>query len=302
MASHLKLSAVGLDTSHVESFAKLLHDPAHPHHVPGARLVAAYPGKASQDFGLSRDRVDGYTRKLRDEFGVTIVGSEEEAAAAADAILLESVDGRVHRTQLEKLVPAGKPVFVDKPFALTSADAEAMIATADRHGAPLMSTSALRYAQGFLDAMADDSNGEVIGADFFGPMPTEPTQPGFFWYGIHTAEVLIASLGPEVIGIRVSSSDDHDLLVAEFRNGRIGTIRGNRRGNEAFGGVVHRTKGSTYVDVYAHERPYYAGLLEAILTFSRTRVSPVPMSETLAVIRLLENANRLRGECAAPLH
>lgn len=299
MPSHLNLSVVGLDTSHVESFAKLLHDPAHPHHVPGARLVAAYPGIASQDFSLSRDRVDGYTRKLREEFGVTIVGSEEEAAAAADAILLESVDGRVHRAQLEKLVPAGKPVFVDKPFALTSADAEAMVAAADRCGAPLMSTSALRYAQSFLDALADDSKGEVIGADFFGPMQIEPTQPGFFWYGIHTAEILIATLGPDVTGIRVSSSDDHDLLVAEFRNGRIGTIRGNRRGNETFGGVVHRTKGSMYVDVYAHERPYYAGLIEAILTFSRTRVSPVPMSETLAVIRLLENANRLRGEKAA---
>ena len=301
MSAPLKLSLVGLDTSHVEAFTKLLHDPSHPYHVPGARVVAAYPGIPNEDFALSRDRVEGYTSKLRDEFGVAIVGSEEEAAAAADAILLESVDGRVHRAQLEKLVAAGKPVFVDKPFALTYADAEAMVAAAERHGAPLMSTSALRYAQAFVDALADTSNGPIIGADFFGPMAIEPTQPGFFWYGIHAAEMLIATLGPQIAGIRVVSNDDHDLLVVEFRDGRIGTIRGNRRGNRAFGGVLHREKGSTYIDVLAHEKPFYASLLENVLTLCRTGVSPVPIAETLAVTRLLEAANNQRNEKPVPL-
>ena len=294
MSTPLKLALVGLDTSHVEAFAKLLHDTSHPYHVPGARISAAYPGVPSQDFALSRDRVEGYTAKLRDEFGVTIVGSEEEAAAAADAIPLESVDGRVHRGQLEKLVRAGKPVFVDKPFALSSVDAEAMVAAAAVHGAPLMSCSALRYAQGFLDAMADDSKGAIIGADFYGPMSIEPTQPGFFWYGIHTAEMLVAALGPEIAAVRVSGNEDHDFLVAEFRDGRIGTLRGNRKGNGTFGGVLHREKGSTFIDVYAHPKPYYAGLLENIMTLCRTGVSPVPAAETLAIVRLLEEANRLR--------
>ena len=298
MSAPLKLAMVGLDTSHVEAFAKLLHDTSHPYHIPGARIVAAYPGISNPDFALSCNRVEGYTQKLRDEFGVAIVGSEEEAAEAADAILLESVDGRVHRAQLEKLVPAGKPVFIDKPFALSTADAEAMVGAAKRYGAPIMSSSALRYAQGFIEVLADTSNGEIIGADFFGPMAIQPTQPGFFWYGIHTAEMLIATLGPNISGVRVVSNDDHDLLVAEFADGRIGTIRGNRRGNGTFGGVLHREKGSMPVDVHAHPKPYYAGLLESIMDMLRTGVSPVPVAETLAVIRLLENANRLRGEKA----
>lgn len=301
VSATLQLAMVGLDTSHVEAFAKLLHDPSHPHHVPGARIVAAYPGVPSADFALSRDRVDGYTRKLRDEFGVTIVGSEEEAAAAADAILLMSVDGRVHRGLLERLVRAGKPVFVDKPFALSSADAEAMIAAAAAHGAPLMSCSALRYAQGFLDAMSDDSKGAIIGADFYGPMAIEPTQPGFFWYGIHTAEMLVAALGPDIAAVRVSSNEDHDLLVAEFCDGRIGTLRGNRKGNGFFGGVLHREKGSAYIDVYADSKPYYIGLLENIMALCRTGVSPVPAAETLAIVRLLEKANQLRKPEAAPV-
>ncbi|MBU3664997.1 MAG: gfo/Idh/MocA family oxidoreductase [Chthoniobacterales bacterium] len=299
MPATLKLAMVGLDTSHVEAFAKLLHDTSHPYHVRGARVVAAYPGIPSQDFALSRDRVDGYTRKLRDEFGVTIVGSEEDAAVAADAVLLESVDGRVHRTQLEKLAPAGKPVFVDKPFALSMSDAEAMFELAARHRFPLMSSSALRYAQGLIDALADGSKGPVIGADFYGPMAIEPTQPGFFWYGIHTAEALVATLGSEVRGFAVASNDDHDVLTAEWADGRIGTIRGNRKGNTGFGGVIHREKGSTFIDVYAHPKPYYAGLLENIIAMVKTGVSPVPVAETLAIIRMLEEANRLR-ESKAP--
>jgi predicted dehydrogenase len=300
MSTPLKLALVGLDTSHVEAFAKLLHDPSHQYHVPGARIVAAYPGIPSQDFALSRDRVEGYTRKLRDEFGIPIVSNEEEAAAAADAVLLESVDGRVHRAQLEKLVRAGKPVYVDKPFALSSTDAEAMFAAAAAHGVPLMSSSALRYAQGFVDALADGSKGALIGADFYGPMSIEPTQPGFFWYGIHTAEMLVAALGPDIAAVRVASNEDHDLLVAEFRDGRIGTLRGNRKGNGTFGGVLHREKGSSFIDVYAHPKPYYAGLLENIMTLCRTGVSPVPAAETLAIVRLLEEANRLREPGTTP--
>lgn len=285
---------IGLDTSHVEAFAKLLHEADHPWHVPGGRIVAAYPG-GSDDFALSRERVVGYTEKIRDQFGALICDSLEAAVEQADAVLLESVDGRVHRAQFERIASFGKPVFIDKPFALSSEDATAMFALAEKHGVPLMSCSALRYAAGFTSAMAEASGGELIGADFFGPMVLEPTQPGFFWYGIHTAEMLVTAMGPEVQSIQVTSNKEHDVLTAEWADGRIGTLRGNRKGNGRFGGVLHRVGSSSFIDVYAHDKPYYASLLEAMLPFFRCGHSPVPREETLAVVRILEEANKLRG-------
>ena len=38
------LGLIGLDTSHAPTFTKLINDPHDPFHIPGARVVAAYPG------------------------------------------------------------------------------------------------------------------------------------------------------------------------------------------------------------------------------------------------------------------
>src|SRR5690606_35005962 len=43
-AAPLRVGLIGLDTSHVVAFTRLLNDPAHPDHVPGARVVAAFKG------------------------------------------------------------------------------------------------------------------------------------------------------------------------------------------------------------------------------------------------------------------
>lgn len=289
----INIAMIGLDTSHVEAFANILHGETHPYHVPGGRIVSAFSG-GSEDFALSRDRVENFTAKLRDEFGVKIVDSPEKAVEMADAVLLESVDGRVHREQFERIAALGKPVFIDKPFAVSMADAEAIVERAAKANVPLMSCSSLRYSAGFQEALNDQTKGRLIGADFFGPMMIEPTQPGFFWYGIHIAEMLVAALGPDWEHVQVCSNDDHDLLVGEWQDGQIGTLRGNRKGNNGFGGLLHRENGSTFIDVYSHPKPYYAGLLEAILLFFRTGESPVPIKETLGIVRLLERGNQLR--------
>ena len=77
----LKIGVIGLDTSHVEGFASLLHDAKNPDHVPGGRMVAGFPG-GSADFPLSASRVDGYTQKLRDEHGVKMLGSPREVGGS----------------------------------------------------------------------------------------------------------------------------------------------------------------------------------------------------------------------------
>ena len=110
---------IGLDTSHVPAFANLLHDSTQEYHVPGGRIVAAYPG-GSPDFALSLSRVEGYTAELRDKHGVEIVESIAELRNKCDAVMLESVDGRVHLEQFREVAGWGGPVFIDKPLAKTA--------------------------------------------------------------------------------------------------------------------------------------------------------------------------------------
>ena len=71
-AAPLRVGLIGLDTSHVVAFTQLLNDPAHPDHVPGARVVAAFKG-GSPDVEASATRVDGFTATLRDKWQIEIV-------------------------------------------------------------------------------------------------------------------------------------------------------------------------------------------------------------------------------------
>jgi predicted dehydrogenase len=293
MNKEFKLGVVGCDTSHCVAFARILNDPSNEHHVSGARITSAWPG-GSPDFDLSISRVEGFVEELRGKWQVDIVDTPEAVAERSDGVLLTSVDGRVHLEQFRKIAAAGKPVFIDKPFALKADEAREMFRAAREKNIPLMSCSSLRYSDGLVDVLNDSTDGTVFGADFYGPMALQPTQPGLFWYGIHTVEMLFAALGKGCSEVTVRTHGNHDVVVALWKDGRMGTIRGNRMGNNKFGGVVHREKGSSFVDVYASGRPYYASLLEQILLMFNTATPPIDPEETVEIVRFIEAANESR--------
>src|SRR5207244_1019213 len=67
----LRAGIIGLDTSHVEAFTKLLNNPKAKPELAGIRVVAAFKG-GSPDVKASASRVEGFTKKLRDDHGVEI--------------------------------------------------------------------------------------------------------------------------------------------------------------------------------------------------------------------------------------
>jgi predicted dehydrogenase len=292
---NLRIGMVGLDTSHASAFTRLLNDSGGDHHVQGGKVVKAFPG-GSPDFELSFKRIDQFTEEVR-RYGVEIVDTLEEAAEGTDAILLESVDGATHLEQLRRLIVYRKPIFIDKPFSLSSADAEEMSALAKTYGTPIMSTSALRFSEGLRNVLSRADKGEIIGADCFGPMDIQDGQ-GYFWYGIHAVEMLFTILGEGAEAVNTYSNESHDCIVGRWKGGRIGTIRGNRLGNHQFGALVHFEKGSEYVDIGADSKPFYACLLEQVIDFCKDGISRVKISETLEVIRFIEAANesKVSGE------
>src|SRR5690606_27863962 len=64
LAPAMNLGLIGLDTSHAVHFATLFHDPSHPGHQPGFRIVAAYPG-GSERLPRSYAQVQDFSAKLR---------------------------------------------------------------------------------------------------------------------------------------------------------------------------------------------------------------------------------------------
>jgi predicted dehydrogenase len=293
MAQQIKIGMIGLDTSHCEAFTKILNNKEHPHYIPGAKVHMAYPG-GSPDFEISISRVGKITKALQEEHQVTIMGSPEEIAENSDAILLTAVDGRVHLEMLKKIVSYGKPVFIDKPFAVTSEHAKEMAELSKKHNVPLMSASSIRFSDYVSDILKAEENGPVIGADCYGPMNIQETQPGLFWYGIHSVDTLYRIMGKGCVEVTATTNENYEFVVGVWQDGRIGTVRGNRKGNNNFGAAIHTETNTLSTVINKQPRPIYASLLEAIMAFFQTGQPVISLEETVEVIRFIEAANKSR--------
>jgi len=287
--SELKIGMIGYDTSHVIAFADLFNNPDNPHYVPGGRVVCGWPG-GSKDMPVSIDRVDGFKKDLEEKHGLKTLDSIEAVAEASDAVLLESVDGRVHLEQFEKLAPAGKPVFIDKPFTVALDDAKAICELAQKHNVPFFSTSSLRYDANICKAITDGENGAIVGCETYGPAHFAPPTPGLFWYGCHSADVLFSAMGPGCKSVTCLGNDDVDVVVGKWQDGRIGVLRGLRKGHETFGCLLYREKAIQQVSTNP-DIPYYAELCRRVMAMFQGGNPPITPQEMTEVVAFLEAAN-----------
>lgn len=292
-SSEIKFGLIGLDTSHVVVFSDEFNDSSSDHHIPGAKVVTAWPG-GSPDIESSIGRVPGYTKDLREKYDVAIKDSIEEVCEAADVILHTSLDGRTHLEQFKKIAPFGKPVFIDKPFALTSADAKEIFAIAAANNVPLFSSSSLRFTGALTRVVTPENKAEVKGFDVHGPVALEVTNPGYFWYGIHITEMLFAAMGTGCRSVRAVHTEDFEQVTGIWDDGRIGTMHGNRTGNYEYHALVHFADKSVHVNTATEEKGFFVCLGEEILKFAQTKQPPVPAEETIELIRFIEAANESR--------
>jgi hypothetical protein len=290
----LRLGFIGTDTSHVIEFTKLLNDPADPGHIAGATVVAAFKG-GSPDIAISRDRVEGFAKELREKWHVQFVDRIPDLCPLLDGILLESVDGRVHLEQFRQALTCNKPIFVEKPLASTLADAKQMAALAAAAGVPWFSASPLRF--GAVEALSIPG---ITGAMVWGPGPFEENQQlDLSWYAIHSIEILFTLLGPDVQQVTRTHTADVDVLTGVWSGGRVGTVRAMRP-YSSFGIAVFHQKDNEPV-IYTHIEGYIP-VVKAIVKFVRDKAPPVSSEETLAIYSFMDAAQQSLERGGVPVN
>jgi GFO/IDH/MocA oxidoreductase family protein len=253
-------------------------------------VVRAFPG-GSEQFSNSINRVEGFTNEFRDELGIEISNSIEELANGMDAFLLESVDGRQHLEQFKILAEYGKPIFIDKPLTCCYDEAKELFELGKARNVPVMTSSSLRYALGIADALEADEKVQACHA--FGAMSILEDYRDYFWYGIHSAEILFTMMGTGCQEVHAVLGEDYDLLVGVWNDGRIGTITGKRVEPFNFGCSLLTDKGEK-TTVATHDIPWYALMMGPIVEFFKTGITPIPNAESLEIIAFLEAASRSR--------
>jgi hypothetical protein len=297
----LRVGIIGLDTSHVVAFTALLNDPKSPQHVPGARVVAAFKG-GSADIKESSGRLEGFTRTLQEKWGVEIVDSIPQLCEKVDAVLLESVDGRPHLEQVKPVFAARKRVFIDKPLAGCWKDGVEIARLSKESGTPFFSASSVRFYETILKTKQDPKLGKILGCDSFGPCSLEVHHPDLFWYGVHGVEALFTVMGTGCESVTRVSAPDYDLVVGKWKDGRIGTFRGTRRGAHDYGVTIFGEKAER-TSLGVEGKNGYASLVAEIVKFFRSGVPPVSVEEMVEVLAFMQAADvsKARGGAEARL-
>ncbi|MBM3814253.1 MAG: oxidoreductase [Acidimicrobiia bacterium] len=293
-AADIRLGIIGTDTSHVTAFTRILNDPAHPEHIPGTRVVAAYKG-GSPDVESSRTRVDNFAKQLQEKWNIELVPDIATLCSKVDAVLLESVDGRKHLEQARQVIAAGKPMFIDKPMASTLDDAREIARLAKQAGVKWFSTSSLRYGEIATTMKSPDLTGAIT----WGPGPMEEHHYlDLSWYAIHPVELLFTLMGPGCVEVTRTYTPDSDIVTCRWKDGRIGTVRATRPYGD-YGAVVFRPK--AVVQSPPKARSSYTPMLKEIVKFFQTGVVPVPNEETLEIFAFMDAAQRSRESGGKPM-
>lgn len=293
----IRVGMIGLDTSHVVAYAKIMNDPNAPEEIRGVRVAYGFPG-GSDDFPLSRDRVEGFTEQLS-EMGVEIVDSLEALVEKSDAVMVMSVDGRPHLAQAEAALAAKKPVFVDKPFAASLEDVVAIFVCAEKHGTPCFGSSSSRFSPGYAELTADEAIGRVFGCDAYSQCRAAPHHPDVFWYGCHGVELLHTILGPGCKTVTAAQTPYTETVTGIWSDGRVGTFRGIREHTHktGLGVTVFGEKKIVHHDQYYDYRP----LVMEIAHFFKSGRPPVTPEETISVFAFMAAAEESKRQGGEPV-
>ena len=299
-----RIGLVGVGTGgpssyHARSFSSILNgfDPARtpqewPTHaipVDGARVVTVW------------DEDRDAAQELAEVFAIERVASQlEDVAADVDGVIVVDDITMTHQRRARPFLERGLPTFIDKPLSGSLAEAAELVAVAERSGAPLMSTSALRYARELreqreqIDAAGELSlaiavcQGQYLGED------------ALIHYGIHPLELAYSVLGPGVESVTSVAGAGGNVVNLEYADGRTLVLLVFPDIAQIFRLDVYGAAGSASVRVEDWDA-FYAEMLATFVQMVHDGAPPVPLGETLEIVQVLTAAMRSRREDGATI-
>jgi len=195
----LRIGFVDLDTSHAESFARVIET------MGDARLAAML------DHGdvVGEETVEAFCRA----HNCRRCRSAQEMIENADAVAVLSVNWDAHLERARPYMEAGLPTFVDKPVAGRLRDVLAFRDLATKTRTPLFEGSGYRWNEPMAQARQRFAAAKLD--TFFASAPNE-----FFYYGVHAVEAALGLLGPGIESVWTLRNDEQGTVVQFHHAGR----------------------------------------------------------------------------------
>lgn len=227
---------------------------------------------------LQQEKSRAWAAKNNLEYFDTPEGLDK--VADAFAILAPSTPA-THEKLCERILPFGKPTFVDKTFAPDAAAADRIFKLADRHRVALQTSSALRYTA-VQKYVASVGLGEVRHVVTWGP------GSNYDEYAIHPVELAVSCLGPDAVSLMRRGKDPESQLVINFSDDRTAIVNVYNRRRTPYAASVTTRKETRYVEV--DTKPLFVDAASAMLDFFAAGKEQVDRRESMTVMKILEAA------------
>lgn len=261
-----------------------------------------YPGflrGAIRDLGLDMEVTHAYGMRTAPS-GVTTgdwcrerdmiaCRSMQELVESVDAVMVIAADdSRTHEEVSRIPLASGKPCFVDKTFAYDLAAAKRMYALADEHKTPVFSSSAQRYCQDVIDYKAAHPDKPLF-VSTVGPHSLDN-------YAVHQLEVIEALMGAGIRRIKAfAAGEGVTQLILDYGDGHFASFMQTPQPWAEFNFMVTEDGcGTNGRRLVSDDRNFYRNLMEAILGFFASGITPIPREETLEIVSVIETAREAR--------
>lgn len=264
-----------LNTSHSTKFLGLLHGSVGNGEV---EVVGAWESNPEEP--------DWYEKN-----GLAKMGSAAEVVAASDAIIVLAPNNPEAHLELAKpALEAGKPVFIDKDIADNVKSAQEILRVADKHNAPVFAASSLRFAKE-LDELEDRE-----------PPPYDSVFVRGLgkWkgYGVHTIAMAMRLFGPRVTRLIDTGSDEARCVTLDdgtrrcIIDVRLSENQYDTTPWQAGALVSGKYETATIKDF----DQFYVNLMQEMLEFFRTGVSPISQEEMKMTVAIEKAADLSMAE------
>lgn len=218
--------------------------------------------------------------------GVPFFEDDAKLNAAVDFyMILAPSNPEVHLDLCRRILPFGKPTYVDKTFAPNHQVAQQIFTLADQHRTPVQTSSALRYTN--VQDEVRKAGGRVEHTVAWGGGGS------FDEYAIHPLELLISIMGHDVTRVMRRGSAERAQLLIDFADGRTGVVNVFAKTNTPFAASFTTEKATRHVEVDVGK--IFVNNQAAVLDFFASGKPDVDRRESLAIMRVLDAARDPRA-------
>jgi len=279
----IKVAIIGLDTSHSIAYPRLMQVPDCPRNmrVRGMKTVSCLRFETPYQ---NKEGLDKRQQQL-EQWGIKVTENFDEAIKGCDAFMLEINDGSFHLEYFKKVAALGKPVFLDKPLAMTLADGREIISLARQHGTKVWCGSSIPFCPPLEKVIRNA--GKIQRAHVFGAFGKAPSGDSLVWYGVHSFENLQRIMGRGAFKVRAIETPASAIAVIEYKDGREGVVE--LTPVWTYGGVITgmvNDQQKTTPFILNSARSYYY-ILRQVKAFFKGGPAPVDMETTFEGLAMM---------------